>query len=157
MAPARDYTLIEDDLTLRDDETEVMQCIKKLLREQVRPMVQRDGGDVKLLYLNEVTGVVPLAMFGAYRSCPPTENTLKGGVERLMKHFLLEVSEVVEAKGHQFYEDYGLVLGWEAVLYKEAARVDDQRRWAMRLNLTPTTMSYGALSEPDGDGWHSLW
>lgn len=151
VAPAKEYTLIEDDLELREEDSEVVQCIKELLREQVRPMVQRDGGDVKLLNFNEKTGVVSLAMLGACRTCPSSQNTLKHGIERVMKHFLPEVTEVIEAKGHQFYEDYGLLFDSEKALYKEAARLDRERQAKIRRNLTPTVMSYSALNEPDGD------
>ena len=145
------YALIEDDLELREGDSEVLQCIKELLREQVRPMVQRDGGDVKLLSFNEKTGVVSLAMLGACRTCPSSQNTLKDGIERVMKHFLPEVSEVIEAKDHQFYEDYGLLFDSEKALYKEAARLDRERQAKIKRNLTPTILSYSALNEPDGD------
>ncbi|KPA79955.1 hypothetical protein ABB37_05002 [Leptomonas pyrrhocoris] len=151
VAPAKEYTLIEDDLEVKEDDSEVVQCIKELLREQVRPMVQRDGGDVKLLNFNEKTGVVSLAMLGACRTCPSSQNTLKNGIERVMKHFLPEVTEVVEATGHQFYEDYGLLFDSEKALYKEAARLDRVRQANIKRNLTPTVLSYSALNEPDGD------
>ncbi|CAJ1035832.1 conserved hypothetical protein [Leishmania braziliensis MHOM/BR/75/M2904] len=151
VSPAKEYTLIEDDLELKDNDSEVLQCIKELLREQVRPMVQRDGGDVKLLNFNEKTGVVSLAMLGACRTCPSSQNTLKDGIERVMKHFLPEVTEVIEAKEHQFYEDYGLLLDSEKALFKEAARLDRERKEHIQPKLTPTVLSYDALSEPDGD------
>lgn len=151
VAPAKEYTLIEDDLQVQPEDSEVLQCIKELLREQVRPMVQRDGGDVKLLNWNPKSGIVSLAMLGACRNCPSSENTLKDGIERVMKHFLPEVTEVIEAKGHQFYEDYELLFNSEAALYKEAARVDNERKRGMRERLTPNLMSFSALNEPDGD------
>ncbi|CAJ1012564.1 putative Scaffold protein Nfu/NifU N terminal/NifU-like domain containing protein [Leishmania naiffi] len=151
VSPAKEYTLIEDDLEVKDNDSEVLQCIKELLREQVRPMVQRDGGDVKLLNFNEKTGIVSLAMLGACRTCPSSQNTLKEGIERVMKHFLPEVTEVIEAKEHQFYEDYGLLLDSEKALFKEAARLDRERKEHIQPKLTPTVLSYDALSEPDGD------
>lgn len=151
IAPAAEYALLEDDLAVSATDSEVVQCIKELLREQVRPMVQRDGGDIKLLHFNEKTGIVSLAMLGACRNCPSSHNTLKDGIERVMRHFLPEVTEVVEAKNHQFYTDYGLVLDSEAAMFKEAARLDQQRRATMRRHLTPSILSYSALNEPDGD------
>lgn len=151
VAPAKEYALIEDDLDVKPGESEVLQCIKELLREQVRPMVQRDGGDVKLLNWDAGTGVVSLAMLGACRNCPSSENTLKDGIERVMKHFLPEVTEVVEAKGHAFYHDYELLFDSEEALYREAARVDRERIRNLKRNLTPTVLSFSALNEPDGD------
>ncbi|CCW59973.1 unnamed protein product [Phytomonas sp. EM1] len=151
VAPAKEYALFEDDLDIKETDSEVLQCIKELLRGQVRPMVQRDGGDVKLLNFNEETGVVSLAMLGACRNCPSSENTLKDGIERVMRHFLPEVTEVVEAKDHQFYRDYELLFNSESALYREAARVDQERRKNLRVKLTPSIMSFDALNEPDGD------
>jgi len=149
--PAKEYALLQDDLEFKEDDTEVMQCVKELLREQVRPMVQRDGGDVKLLNFNEKTGVVSLAMLGACRNCPSSGNTLKNGIERVMRHFLPEVTEVIEAKGHQFYEQYELLFNSEEALYREAHRLDNARKEKIRQHLTPSVMSFSALNEPDGD------
>ncbi|KAH9582274.1 NIF system FeS cluster assembly [Trypanosoma melophagium] len=149
--PAKEYALLEDDLETRENDSEVLQCIKELLREQIRPMVQRDGGDVKLLNFNPETGVVSLAMLGACRTCPSSRNTLKDGIERVMKHFLPEVKEVVEAKGHAFYEKYELLFNSEASLRREAARIDIIRRQNIHSKLTPSLLSYEALHEPDGD------
>lgn len=148
---AAEYALLEDDLVIHEDDSEVLQCIKELVRGQVRPMVQRDGGDVKLLNFNEKTGVVSLAMLGACRTCPSSQNTLKDGVERLLKHFLPEVKEVVEAKGHAFYEEYGLLFDSEKALREEAARVDAVRRRKISIYTTAPLMPFEALNEPDGD------
>lgn len=149
--PAPEYTLIEDDLQIKEGESEVVQCVKELLREQVRPMVQRDGGDIKLLGVDEATGVVSLAMLGACRTCPSSRHTLKDGIERLIRHFVPEVREVKEDKQHSFYEDYGLLFNSEKDLYREAARVDYERKKQMKKKLTPSIMSFEALNEPDGD------
>nr|CCC93681.1 unnamed protein product [Trypanosoma congolense IL3000] len=148
---APEYALLEDDLVVHEGDSEVLQCIKELVREKVRPMVQRDGGDVKLLNFNEKTGIVSLAMLGACRTCPSSQNTLKDGVERLLRHFLPEVTEVVEAKGHAFYEEYGLVFDSEEALRREAARVDSLRIKRMTPRVTASVMSFDALNEPDGD------
>ncbi|ESS70041.1 Nu1 protein [Trypanosoma cruzi] len=148
---AKEYTLMEDDLRIHEEDSEVLQCIKELLREQVRPMVQRDGGDVKLLNFNEETGVVSLAMLGACRTCPSSSNTLKDGIERVMKHFLPEVTEVVEDKGHAFYEEYELLFHSEEALRREAARIDAVRRRKISPKATASLMSFDALHEPDGD------
>lgn len=149
--PAKEYALLENDLEICEEDSEVLQCIKELLREQIRPVVQRDGGDVKLLNYNEKTGVVSLAMLGACRTCPSSGNTLKDGIERVMKHFLPEVTEVVEAKGHTFYEEYELLFGSEKALRGEAARLDAERRRRIPLKATASLMSFDALHEPDGD------
>ncbi|MBF0425740.1 MAG: NifU family protein [Magnetococcales bacterium] len=60
---------------------------------EVRPMLQRDGGDVELV---EVTpgNVVKVRLRGACGSCPGAIMTLKGGIERIMKQRIPEVVSV---------------------------------------------------------------
>lgn len=149
--PAPEYALVKDDLNIQEGDSEVMQCIKEILREQVRPMVQQDGGDIKLLGFDPSTGVVSLAMLGACRTCPSSQNTLKDGIERMIRHFLPEVTEVREDKEHKFYEDFGLLFNSEQDLFREAARVDRERQRNIKKKLTPSIMSFEALNEPDGD------
>ncbi|MBF0154968.1 MAG: NifU family protein [Magnetococcales bacterium] len=60
---------------------------------EVRPMLQRDGGDVELV---EVTAgnVVKVRLRGACGTCPGAIMTLKGGIERIMKQRIPEVVSV---------------------------------------------------------------
>ena len=66
--------------------------VQKVL-EEVRPHLQRDGGDVELV---EVTAdkVVNVRLRGACGTCPGPIMTLKGGIERLMKERIPEVVSV---------------------------------------------------------------
>ncbi|MBF0124710.1 MAG: NifU family protein [Magnetococcales bacterium] len=61
--------------------------------DEIRPMLQRDGGDVELV---EVTAdnVVKVRLRGACGTCPGAIMTLKGGIERLMKQRLPEIVAV---------------------------------------------------------------
>jgi Fe-S cluster biogenesis protein NfuA len=60
---------------------------------KIRPMLQRDGGNVELV---EIEGtVVKVRLTGACRGCPMSQMTLKAGVERMVKQEVPEVSEVV--------------------------------------------------------------
>jgi Fe-S cluster biogenesis protein NfuA len=111
-------------------------------------MVQRDGGDVKLLNFNEVTGVLSIAMLGACRTCPSSGVTLKDGIERMMRHFLPEVKEVVEVKGHNFSQGYELLFPNEKALFREAEKQDRARR--SRIKKNGKVMSFEELNEPDG-------
>ncbi len=65
--------------------------------EQVRPMLQRDGGDVELV---EVTpeGIVRLKLKGACGSCPMSTITLKMGIEAALKEQIPEVVEVQQVR-----------------------------------------------------------
>ncbi|ABK43244.1 nitrogen-fixing NifU domain protein [Magnetococcus marinus MC-1] len=60
---------------------------------EIRPMLQRDGGDVEFVDLTE-DNVVQVRLRGACGSCPGAMMTLKGGIERLMKERIPEVHSV---------------------------------------------------------------
>ena len=62
-----------------------MSDIKKsveLALEKIRPMFQRDGGDIELVEVND--GVVKVRLTGACKGCPMSQMTLKQGVEKLL-------------------------------------------------------------------------
>jgi Fe-S cluster biogenesis protein NfuA len=62
---------------------------------KIRPMLQRDGGDIELL--DVVDGVVKVKLTGACGSCPMSAMTLKMGVENALKKEIPEIKEVVSA------------------------------------------------------------
>jgi Fe-S cluster biogenesis protein NfuA len=62
--------------------------------DQVRPMLQQDGGDVELVDIDEETGVVNVRLTGACKGCPMSQMTLKAGIERYLKSEIPEVSSV---------------------------------------------------------------
>lgn len=66
--------------------------------EQVRPMLQADGGDIELVAVDSATGVVSVRLQGACQGCPGAAMTLKMGVERHLKEKVPEVTEVVLAE-----------------------------------------------------------
>jgi len=63
--------------------------------QQVRPTLQRDGGDVELVGIEE-DGTVKVRLKGACGSCPMSTMTLKNGVEKFLKQQVPEVKEVVQ-------------------------------------------------------------
>lgn len=63
--------------------------------ETIRPMLQRDGGDIQLIDVDEATGIVKVALQGACACCPHAAQTLKLGVEARLKEEIPEVKEVV--------------------------------------------------------------
>jgi len=65
--------------------------------DQVRPMLQRDGGDVELV---EVTadGIVKVKLQGACGSCPMSTMTLKMGIEKAIKEQIPEIVEVQQVR-----------------------------------------------------------
>ncbi len=63
--------------------------------DKIRPVLQRDGGDVELVDVTD--GVVKVKLKGACGGCPMSTMTLKNGIERAIKQEIPEIKEVVQA------------------------------------------------------------
>jgi len=63
--------------------------------DQVRPALQRDGGDVELVDVNEDTGEVQVRLVGACKGCPMSQMTLQMGIEAYLKEKVEGVGSVV--------------------------------------------------------------
>jgi Fe-S cluster biogenesis protein NfuA len=63
--------------------------------EVIRPALQADGGDVVLRDVDEATGIISVTLTGACGTCPASTQTLKAGIERIMKDRVDGVTEVV--------------------------------------------------------------
>lgn len=61
---------------------------------QLRPMVQRDGGDIEFVKFEQ--GIVYVRMHGACVGCPASMYTLKLGLEDSLKEQVPGVTEVVQ-------------------------------------------------------------
>ena len=73
-----------------------------VMREQVeatiaviRPALHADGGDIVLHDVDEDTGLVSVELVGACVGCPSSNQTLKAGVERIMRDRVDGVTAVV--------------------------------------------------------------
>ena len=64
--------------------------------EVIRPVLQADGGDVEFIGVDEDTGVVSVRLVGACGTCPVSTQTLKGGIERIMRDRVDGVTEVID-------------------------------------------------------------
>ena len=70
---------------------DLVQQVEKAL-ENIRPYLQADGGNVKVLELTE-EGVVKLELQGACGTCPMSAMTFRAGIEEAIKR------EVPQIKG----------------------------------------------------------
>lgn len=66
--------------------------IKEVL-EEIRPYLQRDGGDLEFIGYTE-DKVVQVKLMGACDGCPYSQMTIKGGVERILKEHIPEIAGV---------------------------------------------------------------
>ena len=62
--------------------------------DQIRPYLQADGGDVKVLEITPEM-VLKLEMVGACGSCSMSAMTLKGGIEQTIKREVPEIKEII--------------------------------------------------------------
>lgn len=62
--------------------------------EVIRPAIQADDGDIVLHEVDEESGVVTVELVGACVTCPASTQTLKAGVERILKDRVEGVTEV---------------------------------------------------------------
>ena len=71
---------------------EVSMRIEEVLSEKIRPAVAMDGGDIRLRSFKN--GVAEVILKGACAGCPSSTVTLKHGVERMLRHYVPEVTSV---------------------------------------------------------------
>jgi len=72
----------------------VVDRIRKILEEEVRPAVAMDGGDV--VFAGYHDGVVEVVLQGSCVGCPSATATLRFGIEARLKEAVPEVERVVQ-------------------------------------------------------------
>lgn len=73
-------------------EKPILQKVEEAL-QSIRPYLEADGGDVKILNITE-EGIVKLELLGACGTCPMSEMTLKAGVEEAIKRAVPDINGV---------------------------------------------------------------
>ena len=72
-----------------------MNDFKELVEQslgKIRPLLQRDGGDIELVDVTD--GVVKVRLTGACKGCPMSQMTLKQGVEKVLMREVPGLKEV---------------------------------------------------------------
>jgi Fe-S cluster biogenesis protein NfuA len=70
-------------------EAQVLEAI-----DAIRPALQADGGDIRVVNLDEEAGVLDVELLGACDGCPMSTMTLKAGIERILKDRVEGLTEV---------------------------------------------------------------
>lgn len=81
---------------LTEEDEEISDMIDELIQTRIRPAIQDDGGDIQYRAYDPKTGTVYLKLQGACKSCSSSEDTLKYGIESMLKHYVEEVQNVVQ-------------------------------------------------------------
>ncbi len=74
------------------NEDKIVQEIREIIEEKVRPSVMQDGGDI--VFHDFKDGIVRLELRGACAGCPSSTVTLKNGIENMLKYYIPEVISV---------------------------------------------------------------
>lgn len=75
-------------------EKNVMQAL-----DEIRPFLQRDGGDISLIEIDEEENTVKVQLEGNCVNCSINHMTLKAGVEMTIKKYAPQIEKVINAKG----------------------------------------------------------
>ncbi|MCG8307022.1 MAG: NifU family protein [Cytophagales bacterium] len=77
---------------MSENKEELIKKVENVI-EQIRPYLQQDGGDIKLVEITD-DNVVNVELQGACGSCPYSTMTLKNGVETAVIKAIPEIKSV---------------------------------------------------------------
>ena len=81
-----------DSIIFQEDDYDIVKVINGVLSSKVKPAIAQDGGDVQFQEYKE--GVVYLQLKGICAGCPSATQTLKNGIENLLKNKVPEVMKL---------------------------------------------------------------
>jgi len=68
--------------------------IEELINDSIKPAIQFDGGDIELVQVDEVNGLVQVKLTGACVGCVLAPITLHLGVEKEIKKKFPQITKV---------------------------------------------------------------
>ncbi len=82
-----------DSSKLSEEEQEELKQIEKIVKEQILPFLEQDGGGIDIKAYEEHKLYVKLT--GACDGCPSVNITLKNGIENMLKYYIPTLEEVI--------------------------------------------------------------
>ena len=90
---ARRFKLIKNIIVVYNKkDLKIVEHIKELLEEKIRPAVAQDGGDIRFVKFEDY--IVFLELRGSCAGCPSSTLTLKSGIENMLKYYIPEIKSV---------------------------------------------------------------
>lgn len=86
-------TISMTNVSVKESDRDLETLVKEVI-EIIRPALQADEGDVVLHEVNEKTGEVTVELIGACVSCDSSDQTMKAGIERILKERVPEITSV---------------------------------------------------------------
>jgi len=87
--------MLELQASLDEDKNDspVVKQIKRILQNEIKPVVALDGGDI--VFAKYENNILQIHMRGSCAGCPSSQATLKDGIEVRLKELIPEIKEVV--------------------------------------------------------------
>ena len=85
---------------------EIVDNINHIVETHIQPGVEMHGGVVKLQEFDMETGDALMLMSGSCSGCAASSQTLKLGVENMLKHYVPEVKRVTGMDDPNFNDPY---------------------------------------------------
>ncbi len=82
---------------------DIIDKIKKIIKEKVRPILVMDGGNIE--YVDYKNKILSVKLLGSCNGCPLAGLTLKNTVKSLIKEEIPEIEDV-EAVNFDIMEEY---------------------------------------------------
>lgn len=79
-----------------EEKEKLLQEVEEAL-ESIRPYLQGDGGNITLIDITD-DYVVKVRLEGSCNGCPLSMQTLKGGVEMVVKKSVPQITEVISVE-----------------------------------------------------------
>ena len=86
-------TIHMTNVSVEESDRDLETLVKEVI-EVIRPALQADEGDVVLHEVNQKTGEVTVELIGACVSCDASDQTMKAGIERILKERVPEITSV---------------------------------------------------------------
>jgi Fe-S cluster biogenesis protein NfuA len=86
------YNILQ--VNFQQEENMLKERVEAVLNK-VKPLLQRDGGDVELVDV-QPDGVVKVRLTGACAGCPMSTMTLKNAIEETIKKEIPEIKSVIQ-------------------------------------------------------------
>lgn len=96
----KEENVAQETIKFDPKDVELVEQIKELFDERIRPAVAMDGGDILLQEYKD--GKVYIKMHGSCSGCPSSTITLKNGIENMLKFYVPDVTEVVDVDAENY-------------------------------------------------------
>ncbi|SNS25465.1 Fe-S cluster biogenesis protein NfuA, 4Fe-4S-binding domain [Anaerovirgula multivorans] len=77
----------------------MIQEIENVLDKHIRPTLQKDGGNIEILYYNDEEKVLQMRLMGQCCTCPQASHTSENIIKTTLKAEFEEIKEIIVETG----------------------------------------------------------